>query len=78
MPRSTLQQAEDTMRSLPLMRISRSCFVNMNHVREVSKTPRGDYILLLSGGTTVSSSEGAIAKDVRSRLETLMLGLTPL
>ncbi len=75
--RSTLQQAEDTMRSLPLMRISRSCFVNMNHVREVSKTPRGDYILLLSGGTTVSSSEG-YRKDVRSRLETLMLGLTPL
>ena len=49
----------------------------MNHVREVSKTPRGDYILLLSGGTTVSSSEG-YRKDVRSRLETLTLGLTPL
>lgn len=75
--RTTLEQAEDAMRCLPLMRISRSCFVNLNHVREVSKTPRGDYILVLSGGTTVSSSEG-YRKTVRSRLETLCLGLTPL
>lgn len=56
--RSTLQQAEKTLQSQPMLRISRSCLVNMNHVREVSRTPRGDFILVLAGGATVTSSEG--------------------
>src|ERR1700756_4741370 len=56
--RSTLQQAEKSLQSQPLLRISRSCLVNMNHVREISRTPRGDFILVLAGGTTVTSSEG--------------------
>ncbi len=47
--RSTLQQAEKTLQSQPMLRISRSCLVNMNHVREVSRTPRGDFILVLAG-----------------------------
>jgi two-component system LytT family response regulator len=73
--RSTLQQAEDAMRSQPMLRISRSCLVNVNHVREVSRTLRGDFILVLAGGTTVSSSEGYRDK-VRTHLERLMVGAT--
>jgi two-component system LytT family response regulator len=68
--RSTLQQAEKTLQSQPMLRISRSCLVNMNHVREISRTPRGDFILVLSGGTTVTSSEG-FRETVRQHLERL-------
>src|SRR6202030_2367494 len=55
--RSTLIQAEESMRSQPMLQINRSCMVNVNHVRQVSRTPRGDYVFVLSGGTTVTSSE---------------------
>jgi DNA-binding LytR/AlgR family response regulator len=41
--RSTLQQAEGAMRSQPMLRISRSCLININHVREVSRTLRGNF-----------------------------------
>jgi two-component system LytT family response regulator len=71
--RSTLQQAEQAMRSQPLLRVSRSCLVNINHLREVTKTRRGDYILVLEGGVIVTSSQG-YRDQVRARLETLMLG----
>ena len=70
--RSTLQQAEKSLQSQPLLRISRSCLVNMNHVREISRTPRGDFILVLAGGTTVTSSEG-FRDCVRQYLERLKL-----
>ena len=70
--RSTLQQAEKSLQSQPLQRISRSCLVNMNHVREISRTPRGDFILVLAGGTTVTSSEG-FRDSVRHYLERLKL-----
>jgi two-component system LytT family response regulator len=70
--RSTLQQAEKSLQSQPLQRISRSCLVNMNHVREISRTPRGDFILVLAGGTTVTSSEG-FRESVRQYLERLKL-----
>jgi two-component system LytT family response regulator len=70
--RSTLQQAEEATRSQPMLRISRSCLVNINHVREVSRTPRGDFVLVMSGGTTVSSSEGYREK-VRTHLQGLMI-----
>jgi two-component system, LytTR family, response regulator len=56
--RSTLQQAEKVLQVQPILRISRSCLVNVNHVREVSHTPRGDFIFVLTGGATVTSSEG--------------------
>ncbi len=46
--RSTLQQAEKSFQSQPMLRISRSCLVNMRHVREVSRTPRGDFILVVA------------------------------
>lgn len=70
--RSTLQQAEKSLQSQPLLRISRSCLVNMNHVREISRTPRGDFIFVLAGGTTATSSEGC-RDSVRQYLERLKL-----
>jgi two-component system LytT family response regulator len=60
--RSTLAQAEQAMQSQPMLRISRSCIVNVNYVTEVNRTLRGDYILVLAGGVTVTSSEGCRAK----------------
>jgi two-component system LytT family response regulator len=56
--RSTLLQAEKSLQSQPMLRISRSCLVNVNHVQELSRTPRGDFIFVLAGGSTVTSSEG--------------------
>jgi two-component system LytT family response regulator len=73
--RSTLQQAERSFQTQPMLRISRSCLVNMKHVREVSRTPRGDFILVVNGGTTVTSSEG-YREPVRQYLERLKLAPT--
>jgi two-component system LytT family response regulator len=56
--RSTMQQAEKSLQFQPMLRISRSCLMNVNHVKEVSRTPRGDFIFVLAGGATVTSSEG--------------------
>ena len=70
--RSTLQQAEKSFQSQPMLRISRSCLVNMSHVREISRTPRGDFILVCAGGTTITSSEG-FRDPVRQYLERLKL-----
>jgi two-component system, LytTR family, response regulator len=71
--RSTLQAAEKSLQSQPMLRISRSCVVNTNHIREISRTPRGDFILVLAGGTTVTSSEG-YRDVVRDYLERLKIG----
>lgn len=71
--RSTLQQAEELLKSQPMLRISRSCLVNTHLIREVSRTPRGDFIFVLQGGATVSSSEGFRDK-VRVHLEQMRLG----
>jgi two-component system LytT family response regulator len=71
--RSTLQQAEKSLQSQPMLRISRSCLVNMRHVTEISRTPRGDAILVLAGGTTVTSSEG-FRESVRQYLDSLKIG----
>ncbi|HZF26225.1 MAG TPA: response regulator [Steroidobacteraceae bacterium] len=71
--RSTLQQAEVSMRTEPMLRISRSCLVNTRHLREISRTPRGDFILVLSGGTTVTSSEG-FREQVREYVGRLKIG----
>jgi two-component system LytT family response regulator len=71
--RSTLQQAEDMLSHQPMLRVSRSCLVNIRHVREVSRTPRGDFILVLAGGATITSSEGFRDK-VRAQLERFKLG----
>jgi len=60
--RSTLTQAEQALHRQPMLRISRSCLVNIDHVKEVNRTLRGDFILVLAGGATVTSSEGFRAK----------------
>jgi len=70
--RSTLSQAEHALRSQPMLRISRSCLVNINFVREVNRTLRGDFILVLAGGATVTSSEGFRGK-VKEYLGTLRI-----
>jgi two-component system LytT family response regulator len=70
--RSTLQQAEVALRSQPMLRISRSCLVNLNYVKEVNRTLRGDFILVLAGGATITSSEGFRAK-VKEYLSTLRI-----
>ena len=70
--RSTLQQAELALRAQPMLRISRSCLVNLNYVKEVNRTLRGDFILILAGGATVTSSEGFRAK-VKEYLSTLRI-----
>ena len=70
--RSTLQQAELALRSQPMLRISRSCLVNMNYVKEVNRTLRGDFILVLAGGATVTSSEGFRGK-VKDYLSTMRI-----
>lgn len=71
--RSTLQQAERSLKLQPVLRISRSCLVNVKHVREVSRTPRGDFIFVLAGGSTVTSSEGH-REAVREYLARLKVG----
>jgi DNA-binding LytR/AlgR family response regulator len=73
--RTTLQQAEEAMRSQPMLRVSRSCLVNINHVCAVNRTLRGDFVLVLRGGTQVSSSQGYRDK-ARAYLETMTLGRT--
>lgn len=70
--RSTLQQAEKTLQTQPILRISRSCLVNVNHLRQVSRTPRGDFILVMNGGITITSSEG-YRETVRDYLAQLKL-----
>jgi two-component system, LytTR family, response regulator len=71
--RSTLIQAQEGMASQPTLQISRSCIVNMNHVRQVSRSARGDYVFVLSGGATVSSSERFRPK-VRERIQQFAIG----
>jgi len=71
--RSTLIQAEESMRAQPMLQINRSSLVNLNHVRQVSRTPRGDYVFVLSGGTTVTSSE-RFRHKVRERIGQFAVG----
>ena len=71
--RSTLAQAEKSMHSEPMLRISRSALINVNHLTEVSRTPRGDFILVLTGGRTVTSSEG-FRESVRDYIARLKVG----
>lgn len=71
--RSTLVQAEESLGSQPMLQINRSCLVNINHVRQVSRTARGDYAFVLSGGTTVTSSE-RFRHKVRERIDRFLVG----
>ena len=60
--RSTLIQAERALKDQPMLKVSRSCLVNVKYLTEINRTLRGDYILVLAGGATVTSSEGYRAK----------------
>jgi two-component system, LytTR family, response regulator len=71
--RSTLQQAAASLQSQPMLRISRSCLINVNFIRELSRTPRGDFIFVLACGATVTSSEGH-REGVREHLNGMKLG----
>lgn len=71
--RSTMAQAEAALATQPLLRISRSCILNMRHLTQVSRTPRGDFILVMRGGATVTSSEGH-RERVRDYLRSFRLG----
>jgi two-component system, LytTR family, response regulator len=73
--RSTLSQAEQALSTQPMLRISRSCLVNVNYVKEVNRTLRGDFILVLAGGATVTSSEGFRSK-VKEYLSSLRISPT--
>ncbi|HTV80850.1 MAG TPA: LytTR family DNA-binding domain-containing protein [Steroidobacteraceae bacterium] len=72
--RSTLQQAQASLASQPMLRISRSCLINVNYIRQLSRTPRGDFIFVLACGTTVTSSEGH-RDSVREHLNGMRLGV---
>jgi two-component system, LytTR family, response regulator len=71
--RSTLAQAEEAMRSQPMLQINRSCIVNVNHVQQVTRTARGDFVFVLTGGSTVSSSE-RYRQKVRAHMEKFLMG----
>ncbi len=71
--RSTFSQAERSIGGQSLLKIGRSCTINLRHLREVSRTPRGDFILVLSGGRTVTSSEG-YRDSVREHLAGMKIG----
>jgi len=68
--RSTLLQAEAALQSEPMLKISRSCLINTRHLCEISRTPRGDFIVVLRSGATVTSSEG-YREPVREYLKNL-------
>ena len=71
--RSTLQQAEKSLQSQPMLRISRSCVVKHEPRARDQPHAAGDFILVLAGGTTVTSSEGH-RDAVREYLDRLKLG----
>ena len=70
--RSTLSHAELALRGQPMLRISRSCLVNIDYLKELNRTLRGDFIFVLSGGATVTSSEGFRSK-VKEYLSSLRI-----
>lgn len=70
--RATLQQIEEALQAQPILRVSRSCIVNTAYVREINRTPRGDFILVMTCGVTVTSSEG-FRERVRTYLDRLRI-----
>jgi two-component system LytT family response regulator len=70
--RNTLMGAQEMLITEPMLKISRSCLLNLRHVREISHTPRGDIIAVLAGGATITSSE-RFRESVRSRLEKMQM-----
>ena len=74
--RATLQLLEASLKDEAMLRISRSCLVNTRHVREISRTHRGDLILVTKSGRTVTCSAG-YREAVRRYWEQLRLPRPP-
>ena len=78
--RSTLQQAEHSLRSQPMLRISRSCLVNMNFVKEVNRTLRGDFMRKeprCRAAPPMTSSEEASAPRSKDSAPALVIAAAP-
>lgn len=56
--RSTLQQAESMLDRTKFLRIHRSIIVNSAHIREMARTPGGEYAVTMSNGQKYTASEG--------------------
>ena len=70
--RSSLQDAEATMNSQSMLKLSRSRAVYLAHVRELSRMQHGDVVVLLANCVTVTSSE-RYWQSVWQRLNQLQL-----
>jgi two-component system LytT family response regulator len=55
--RSTLQQAESMLDRTKFLRIHRSIIVNSAHIREMARTPGGEYAVTLNNGQKYTASE---------------------
>ena len=56
--RSTMQQAEAMLDSTKFLRIHRSIIVNSAHIREMARTPGGEYAVTLRNGQRYAASAG--------------------
>lgn len=56
--RATLQAMEVRLQDEAFLRIHRSILVNSNAIREMRRTPRGDFVLTLANGQQYASSAG--------------------
>jgi two-component system LytT family response regulator len=56
--RSTMQQAEAMLDRAKFLRIHRSIIVNSAHVREMARTPSGEYAVTLRNGQKYTASAG--------------------
>lgn len=56
--RATLQAMEARLQDETFLRIHRSILVNSNAIREMQRTPRGDFVLTLANGQQYASSAG--------------------
>ena len=51
------------------MRVSRSAIVNLERVKAVQPTPRGEHVVLLKNGKEFTLTRGV--REIRQRLEAL-------
>lgn len=56
--RSTMQQAEAMLDRAKFLRIHRSIIINSAHVREMARTPGGEYAVTLRNGRKYTASAG--------------------
>ncbi|HET6407885.1 MAG TPA: LytTR family DNA-binding domain-containing protein, partial [Chthoniobacteraceae bacterium] len=56
--RETLSSLEGRLPSELFLRISRSCIVNIDRVKEMQPTPHGEYTIILQDGTRLTLSRG--------------------